>query len=343
MPSTPPGLDMPPLTAFFTREIGPLDGPLEAEVVEGGRSNLTYVLHDGAQRWVLRRPPLAHVLPTAHDMKREWRVIRGLEPTATPVPRALAFCDDVGVIGAPFYVMQYVQGHVVRSALPDGWDPVAATGAAMSTALVDALVALHAVIPAAVGLEDFGRPDGFRERQVRRWWKQWEASKTRELPAMDELHRRLSLRLPPPGDACIVHGDYRLDNLIFSPEDAGRIAAVVDWEMSTLGDPLCDLGLLLVYWVDDPADPTVGGLSGGAPTLLPGFYSRVELSTEYGHRSGRDLSNLAWYVAMGGFKLAAIGEGIHARFLMGKTVGEGFERIGAMVPLFAEQALAALT
>jgi aminoglycoside phosphotransferase (APT) family kinase protein len=340
--SDPPGVDTARLTAFFTREIDPLDGRLQAEVIEGGRSNLTYVLQGRARRWVLRRPPLAHVLPTAHDMRREWRVTRALGPTRTPVPNALAFCEDPAVIGAPFYVMEYVDGHVVRRALPEGWDPVAATGAAMSAALVESLVALHAVIPASVGLEDFGRPEGFLERQVGRWWKQWEASKTRELPAMDELHRRLTSSLPPPGDGCIVHGDYRLDNLIFSPQDPGRIAAVVDWEMSTLGDPLCDVGLLLVYWMDDPADPTMGGLGGGGATLLPGFYSRTEVAADYARRSGRDLSRLGWYVALGGFKLAAIAEGIHARYLMGKTVGEGFERIGGLVPVLVEQAIAGL-
>ncbi len=193
---SPPGLDLPALASFLESHAVAMSGPLRAEVIAGGRSNLTYSVSDGAHHWVVRRPPLAHVLPTAHDMAREWRVISALQDTSIPVPRAIVLCDDPSVIGAPFYVMGFVDGHVVRDRLPAAWPATAVTAEAMSTALIDTLLALHAVAPDQVGLGDFGRPQGFLERQVRRWWQQWEASKTRELPAIEELHRRLLDSIP---------------------------------------------------------------------------------------------------------------------------------------------------
>ena len=336
---SPPGLDLEALARFLdARGIG-REGPLDADLIAGGRSNLTYRVSDGASTWVVRRPPLAHVLPTAHDMAREWRVISALQDTAIPVPGAVAFCDEPGVVGAPFYVMEHVEGHVVRDRLPAEWPQTAATLEAMAGALVDTLVSIHDVRPADAGLGDFGRPDGFLERQVRRWWQQWEASKTRDLPAIDELHRRLVAGLPPQSAAGIVHGDYRFDNLIYARDDPGRVAAVVDWEMSTVGDPLCDLGLLVVYWVTDRDDPAARALPGGGATLGDGLPSREAMLTSYARRSDRDLTHLEWYVALGHYKLAIIAEGINARFLLGMTVGDGFETMGPAVPLIVESAL----
>jgi aminoglycoside phosphotransferase (APT) family kinase protein len=335
---SPPGLDLAALAGFLESEVGELRGPLEAEVIAGGRSNLTYRVGDGQRHWVVRRPPLAHVLPTAHDMAREWRVISALQGTGIPVPGAVALCTDASVIGAPFYVMDYVEGHVVRDALPAEWPDSAATRRSMSTALIDVLLRLHAIEPAAVGLADFGRPAGFLERQVRRWWQQWEASKTRELPAIEELHGRLAASVPEQSAPGVVHGDYRFDNVIFDSHDPGRIAAVVDWEMSTIGDPLCDLGLLIVYWVTGPDDPAATALPGRAD-LGAGFMRRDEMVATYAAQSDRDLGALEWYIALGYYKLAIIAEGIHARFLMGMTVGEGFETMGPAVPLLVDRAL----
>jgi aminoglycoside phosphotransferase (APT) family kinase protein len=335
---SPPGLDLAALAGFLESEVGELRGPLQAEVIAGGRSNLTYRVGDGHRHWVVRRPPLAHVLPTAHDMAREWRVISALQGTGIPVPGAVALCADASVIGAPFYVMDYVEGHVVRDALPAEWPDSAATRRSMSTALIDVLLRLHAIEPAAVGLADFGRPAGFLERQVRRWWQQWEASKTRELPAIEELHGRLAASVPEQSAPGVVHGDYRFDNVIFDSHDPGRIAAVVDWEMSTIGDPLCDLGLLIVYWVTGPDDPAATALPGRAD-LGAGFMRRDEVVATYAARSNRDLGALEWYIALGYYKLAIIAEGIHARFLMGMTVGEGFETMGPAVPLLVDRAL----
>ncbi len=336
---SPPGLDLPSLACFMVERGIDVAGGLRADLIAGGRSNLTYSVTDGVARWVVRRPPLAHVLPTAHDMSREWRVITALQGTAIPVPRAVAFCADAEVIGAPFYVMEHVDGHVVRDELPGEWPATPQTARLATDALVDTLLALHRVVPEEVGLADFGRPQGFLERQVRRWWQQWEASRTRDLPAIDELHRRLLVALPGQSAPGIVHGDYRLDNLIYARTDPGRVAAVVDWEMSTVGDPLCDLGLLVVYWVGDPADSSASALPGGRVSLGAGFPGRDELVARYARGSERDLSQLEWYVALGHYKLAIIAEGIHARFLLGMTVGKGFETMGPAVPLIVDGAL----
>ena len=317
--------------------------PLHGEVIPGGLSNLTYMVTDGEQRFVVRRPPLAHVLPTAHDMGREYTMMHALAETPIPVPHILAYCSDDAVIGAPFYVMDYVDGHVVRDRLPAAFADTPKTRRAMSTALIDTLVALHALDPDAIGLGEFGHPAGFLSRQVRRWWQQWEASKTRELPAMDELHRRLEETVPvqsPPG---IVHGDYRLDNVMFAPADPSRIVAVLDWEMSTIGDPLCDVGLLLVYWADTVDDASARALHGNTLTVEDGFLKRDQLVAAYRAGTARDLSSLGWYIALGAYKLAIIAEGITARFLMGMTVGEGFDTVGAAVPGIVDGALETLS
>jgi aminoglycoside phosphotransferase (APT) family kinase protein len=336
----PRGVDLEAVAGVLGAAVGGLAGPLRAELIAGGRSNLTYVIGDGEREWVLRRPPLAHVLPTAHDMAREHRVITALAGTGIPVPGTVLLCDDPAVLGVTFYVMERVAGHVVRDELPDAWPRTPETCRAMSTALIATLAGLHAVDPEAVGLADFGRPAGFLERQVRRWWKQWELSRTRELPEMDELRARLEAGLPDSGPPAIVHGDYRLDNVILAPDEPGRVAAILDWEMCTLGDPLADLGLLLVYWADPDETPEERELLClSALTAEPGFHLPDEVVEAYGGASGRDLGALEWYVALGHYKLAIIAEGIYARFLMGATVGEGFEIMGARVPRLVRRAL----
>jgi aminoglycoside phosphotransferase (APT) family kinase protein len=334
-----PGLDLDALATYLAPHVGGVRGPLHGDMIAGGRSNLTYAVSDGERRFVVRRPPLAHVLPTAHDMNREYRVLAALRDTDIPVPRVIVLCTDESVIGAPFYVMDWVDGFVVRDELPAAFPATPATRRAMSAALIDTLARLHAVVPDAVGLGDFGHPEGFLSRQVRRWWQQWEASKTRELPSIEELHRRLEATVPvqsPPG---IVHGDYRVDNVMYAPDDPSRIVAVLDWEMSTVGDPLCDLGLMMVYWADSADEPSAYMLQRHALTLEDGFYSRREVLEAYARQSTRDLSALDWYTALGAYKLAIVLEGIQARFLMGMTVGEGFDAIGGVVPGIVDGAL----
>ncbi len=310
-------------------------------MIAGGRSNLTYVVETSGRRLVLRRPPLGHVLPTAHDMRREWRVISALAPTSVPVPEPVAFCDDHDVIGAPFYLMGHVDGAAVRTredAL--GLTPVQTRR--LSERLAEVLAAIHAIDYKRVGLGDFGRPEGYMARQLERWGQQWERSKTAELPAYDRLVARLRERLPARSASTLVHGDYRLDNTLVRLSPDPGILAVVDWEMSTLGDPLADLGLTLTYW-QDPGDeerasvPVAAGV-----TVAPGFLTAREFAAHYAKVSGADLSDLDFYVAFGNYKLAVIVEGIHARFRQGKTVGEGFEHIGAAVPTLVDRALRVL-
>jgi aminoglycoside phosphotransferase (APT) family kinase protein len=340
--TAPPGLDLDALARYLDPIVGGLAGPLHAEVIPGGRSNLTYMVDDGHRELVVRRPPLAHVLPTAHDMRREYTVQRALGAAGFPVPPLISLCTDESVLGAPFYVMERVAGHIVRTALPAELPDTAETRRRMSRSLVDALVRLHSLDAELIGLRDFGHPQGFLERQVRRWWQQWTASKTRELPAMDDLHRGLETTVPAQAPAAIVHGDYRLDNVMFAPGDPSRIAAVLDWEMSTLGDPLCDLGLMLVYWAESEDEPAARSLHGRTVTAEAGFFRRAEVVDAYREASGRDLSSLDWYVALGAYKLAIIMEGIAARHLMGMTVGEGFEGVGATVPAMVERGLDSL-
>jgi aminoglycoside phosphotransferase (APT) family kinase protein len=340
--TSPPGLDLEALEGYLGPHVGGLGGALRGEVIPGGRSNLTYVVDDGQRRFVVRRPPLAHVLPTAHDMVREYRVLAALQGTGIPVPQVIALCEDDSVIGAPFYVMEWIDGHVVRDSLPVEFSDTVGTRRAMSSALVETLLQLHAIDPAAAGLAGFGHPDGFLGRQVRRWWQQWEASKTRELPSIEELHRRLGETVPVQSAAGIVHGDYRLDNVMYAPADPARIVAVIDWEMCTIGDPLCDVGLLCVYWADDESEAAARTLHGRAVTVEHGFYKRADILRDYAAGTQRDMSALDWYVALGAYKLAIIAEGITARFLMGMTVGEGFAMMGETVPAIVESGLDAL-
>ncbi|KAB2364197.1 phosphotransferase family protein [Actinomadura montaniterrae] len=349
LPAGVPGIDVPRLADWLAREL-PGAGRIGAvDLIAGGRSNLTYgITLAGGRRIVLRRPPLGHVLPTAHDMGREYRVLTALgDATAVPVPRTLAFCDDEDVIGARFYLMDFVDGRVLRTR-EDADDLTPAQARGLSEALAGALAAIHTVDVKAAGLEDFGRPTGYMARQLKRWGKQWDGSQeaikatgnVHDLPEYDRLVARLADRLPADAPARLVHGDFRLDNALARLEPRPEIAAVVDWEMSTLGDPLSDLGLTLVYWAEagDAEQLPVGATI----TSAPGFFTRREFTERYAELTGFDLADLDFYVAFACFKLAVILEGIHARFLQNATVGEGFDQIGAAVPLLLGRAHAIL-
>lgn len=332
-----PGLDLEKLRPWFSEHVAAV-GELSAKVIGHGRSNLTYRVDSGEESWVLRRPPLSHVQPTAHDMSREFRVISALAPTGVPVPEAIALCDDLDVLGAPFYIMEYVDGlvpvdpHEVARRWGEG------DRRRIGEELVDTLVALHAVEPAEVGLADFGKPQGYIERQVRRFTEQYERAKTRDLPELEDLARRLAAAMPAESEHTIVHGDYRLDNSILSAD--GHIAAVLDWEMATLGDPLADMGLLRMYWANRAGDGDRPMVANNAVISLPGFPTWDEASARYAERSGRDLSHLDFYTVLAHFKLAVILENMHARFLAGGTVGPGFEAIGQQVLVLARSGLA---
>ena len=333
-----PGLDLARLTTYLDAATpGLATGPLSAELITGGRSNLTYYLTDGTHRWVLRRPPLGHVLSTAHDMSREYRVLSALAKTSVPVPGTIHLCADPEPLGAPFYLMTHVPGVVLRSQ-----QQCAALGAARCQALgerlVDVLAELHTVDPDSVGLGDFGRPQGYLTRQVARWRKQLDASRSRDVAGIDDLHDRLAASVPESSRFSLLHGDYRLDNVLVDPA-VPDITAVLDWEMATLGDPLADVGLLVVYTRRRSAEDDV--ITGGVNTA-PGFPSTSELIARYAAITGTDVSALDWYVGLACFKLAVVLEGIHYRFTQGKTVGAGFDRIGDMVPNLVRGGLAAL-
>ncbi len=318
-----------------TLRTAPGHGPLHAELIAGGRSNLTYLVGDGEQEWVLRRPPLGHVLATAHDMGREYRVMSALQPTEVPVPRMLAFCADTDVLGAPFYLMERVTGAPFRRR-----EELLALGEtrtrAISERLVDTLAVLRAIDPNTVGLKDFGRPEGFLGRQVERWRRQLEASHSRDLPAAVALHDALTADVPGESSAGIVHGDFRLDNVLIDAGD--RPAAVIDWEMATLGDPVTDLALMIVY-------QRLAGLLGALvsdASLAPGYLSEPETLQRYTRTGGAEVPRFGWYLALASYKLAAIVEGIHFRHINGKTVGPGFELAGSAVQPLLEAGLAAV-
>jgi aminoglycoside phosphotransferase (APT) family kinase protein len=293
------------------------------ELIAAGMSNLTYTVTpvDGSpdDAVILRRPPTGAVLATAHDMAREYRVVTALGPTDVPVPRTLHLCEDTAVLGAPFYVMERVVGVHVVSAFPPGYADEPAQRRRVGEGLVDVLADLHAVDYAAVGLSEFGRPEGFLARQVRRWTKQWDATRDRDRPGMDALAARLAETVPATQRDGVVHGDFRLDNCLLDPGEPGRIRAVLDWEMSTLGDPLADLGLMLVYWPQAGEDLPA---TQSTVTALPGFPTRAEVTERYAARTGLDLSAISWYVGFAYFKFAAIVAGIVARSAAGAMAGK---------------------
>jgi aminoglycoside phosphotransferase (APT) family kinase protein len=333
------GIDAVAVGAWFDVNVPGVEAPLGYERIAGGLSNLTYRVSDARGReWALRRPPLGRTLSSAHDMAREHRVVAAMEDTGVPVPPVAGLCEDESVNGAPFYVMEFVRGPVLRgiseaeAAFPDEGDR-----REIGFRVADTLAAIHAVDPDTVGLGDLGRKEDYVARQLRRWHGQWEKSKTRELPAIDRVHERLAARIPAQEGVSLVHGDYRLDNMILA--DSGEVAAVVDWELCTLGDPLADLGTLMAYW---PEREDVISL-GRPANLAPGFPTRAELAARYAETSGRDISEVDFYLALGYWKLAIILEGVLARMAAGGYGKEGASDAGidafvAMVDRLAEAA-----
>ena len=332
IPSTaaPEGIHAEAVTAWFGEHVPAARPPLRFSLIEAGHSNMTFVVSDTRhRRWVLRRPPLHTVLATAHDMGREHRAIAALHPEGFPVPRPLGLCTDPSVNGAPFYVMEHVDGSVIRDA-GEAADLPHDTRRALSRSLVEVLARLHSFDPDAVGLADHGRREGYVARQLHRWLRQVTDTDTVERPEIRAVHDYLAARIPEQSTTGIVHGDYRLDNCIVG--DDGQVRAVLDWELCTLGDVLADVAMLLTYW-SEPGEDTQA--LDNAPTAVEGFYSRAELLEAYAECSGRSLDQIDFYLAWGAWRLACILIGVQARYLAGamgdKAPLEGIESFAVRI------------
>jgi aminoglycoside phosphotransferase (APT) family kinase protein len=335
--SAPAGIHEDRVSAWLSANITRATAPFTFDLIAGGHSNLTFKVMDATgNRFVLRRPPLSHALASAHDMGREHRIISALHDSQVPVAPALGLCVDTEVNDAPFYVMSFVDGLIIRDNETARRDLTEATRLHASNSLIDTMAKIHQVVPAEVGLGELGRHEGYIERQLKRWYGQWNASKTRELSAIDRVHDELLKRIPEQGPATIVHGDYRLDNCMIDAQ--GNIAAVLDWELCTLGDPMADLGLLMVYWTGPDDD---AGANNFATTTAPGFLNRQQLAERYAQVSGRDISHLDFYVSFAYWKLACIIEGVYARYIsgaMGEHDPQAFDAFKTQVETAAEKA-----
>lgn len=322
-------MDWPRLEAWLVETLGDVEGPMRVLQFPGGHANLTYCVRFGDRELVVRRPPLGPVAPGSHDMQREYTVLSKLWQVLPTAPRAYAFCGDEGVIGAPFLVMERRHGVVVRSAIPDEMAHHADVERRVSFALVDAMADLHAVDPDAVGLSELGRPKGFVLRQVEGWKSRWDRAKSEDLAAFDAVYERLRKSLPAPPSTSLVHNDLKLDNCQFEPANPDRVSAIFDWDMTTLGDPLVDLGTLLSYWPEPgdevPRSPTVGAAREGYP-------SRREISERYAGHTGATLEAIAWYEGFALWKAAVVLQQIYIRFARGQTKDERFAALGGHVP-----------
>jgi aminoglycoside phosphotransferase (APT) family kinase protein len=334
----PPLVDEARLATYLDEHL-PGSGDVSIERHQAGHSNETFFVTRGDERFVLRRPPLGAFLPSAHDVGREYKVLSGLGGTPVRSPRTFLSCNDESVIGAPFYLMERIDGVVIRTQLPEFLTEE--HRAAIGDELVDALVELHSVDPAECGLEGFGKPTGYLERQLRRWRGQMDLTlpHTRPLPDLESIGTWLAENLPASGDSTIVHGDYKLDNVMFAADLPPRIVAILDWEMSTLGDPLADLGWMVSFWreAEDDADDLFAETS--RVTEMPGFKSRAELVERYEKATGRDVARLDWYMVLAIWKLAILLEGSYARHLAGMTDDPFFALLDRGVPALASRAL----
>jgi aminoglycoside phosphotransferase (APT) family kinase protein len=331
--SREPLLVIDPLREFLAAHGLEASPDLDAAPIGEGHSCVTFALSTGV---VLRRPPRGPLPPSAHDVLREARLLRALEPTSVRVPRVLAVCDDPAVIGAPFYVMERIEGYVMSSEIPPPLDEPAQR-VTIADELVDALVELHAVDWTSVGLEGFGKPTGYLERQLRRFNGLWEHNRTRDLPEVEEVGAWLAANLPASPPATIVHGDFRLGNTIFAPRAPARLEAILDWEMATIGDPLADVGYMMIHWTQP--DDEIGRFNLQSVTIRPGFPTREQLIARYEERSGRSMQALDWYVTLALWKAVVFMEGNYRRAVAGSTDDPYLKSFGEGVLELARRAL----
>jgi aminoglycoside phosphotransferase (APT) family kinase protein len=311
-------LDLTGLETFLRHQFPDRAGPVSVEQYPSGHSNLTYLVHLGEGEIVLRRPPFGSKVKSAHDMGREYRVLSKLHSAFPAAPRVLVYCDDVAVLGAPFYLMEPIRGVILRRDPPTGLAFPADAARRLSESFIEKLAQLHRLDPAAIGLADLGKPQGYLDRQVRGWIERYNGSKTAELPEFERIAGWLIERMPAASDSALIHNDYKYDNLVLEPKDLSRIIGVLDWEMCTLGDPLTDLGTALAYWVD-PEDPKELQRIRWAPTTYPGSMKRAQLVEFYARITGRDVSQMIFYLALARFKVAVIVQQIYYRYHQGLT------------------------
>ena len=336
-------LDWARLVAYLQEHaVAGTDQPLEVKQFYGGHSNLTYLLRFGDSReWVVRRPPFGPLPPGGHDMAREYRVLSRLWEAFEQAPRAILFSEDPSIIGAPFFVMQRRSGFVIpnRRPLPPGITMDASTFRAMSEGFIDALASLHSVDYEKMSLATLGRPDGFVRRQITGWMDRWEKAKTSEVPLMNKLGTWFLENMPAPQKPVLLHNDFYLHNVMFAPDNSGRVVGVFDWEMSTLGDPMIDVGIALNYWRDpDDPDELLELSEGYAHTIRPGFLTRAELVERYARETGRDARDIAFYRAWAHWKTATVVQQIYVRFVRGQTHDPRFESMGKQPPVLARAA-----
>jgi aminoglycoside phosphotransferase (APT) family kinase protein len=337
-------LDAESLLTFLVERLEfPDDVELQIRQFRSGHSNLTYLLEPGEERsLVLRRPPFgAEDIERGHDMSREWRVLSALEGHFEAIPSPIAFCEDTSVIGAPFYLMERVEGAILRGPRPSGIEWSEERAGALSETFVETLVSLHDVDLEASGLEDFGRPEGYVERQIEGWTARYRKAQTDEIESIDEAAAWLADHMPADSSAALIHNDFKYDNLVFDPDDLGHVRAILDWEMATVGDPLMDLGTSLAYWVEASDSETVRALQFG-PTSLPGSLDREGVARRYAELSGRDISEVLFYYVYGLFKVAVIGQQIYYRFEKGYTDDERFAMLIHAVRALGDQARRAI-
>ncbi|HEY7512224.1 MAG TPA: phosphotransferase family protein [Vicinamibacteria bacterium] len=330
-------LDLARLAPYLREVLARPGAAVEVEQFRGGHSNLTYLVRADGREAVLRRPPLGSTVKSAHDMAREFRILSRLAPAYPRAPKVIAFCEDETVIGAKFYLMERVRGVILRRDPPPGAVLDETAARRLSEAAIDGLAELHAIDPQAVGLGDLGRPQGYCERQVSGWTRRYRDAQTDDVPDMDAVAGWLAARVPPDGPGALIHNDYKYDNLVLDPADLTRIVGILDWEMSTLGDPLMDLGTTLCYWVE-AADPEPLRASAFGPTAAPGSLTRAGLVERYAARTGRAVPDVTFYYCFGLFKTAVVVQQIYYRWRQGLTRDERFARLIDHVRLLAGQA-----